>query len=426
MLFKSRSDRRRNRNRNRPNLETLEGRQLLSLGAQFPTPINTTSRDFDFNSVNASSVSGAEVVVWTHADTPNNTAWDVRAQRLLNGKNVGPEILISTHTTEDPASVAIDNQGDFVVAWTQVQPNGNTDVLARKFNASGNAVGGIVPVAVGTFAQTQPHVAMDAAGDFVVSYTRNTNNNNPDIFAKLYNVNEQQVNVISVATTSFAETHSSVAMTPDGRFYVAYEVAITKNIHDIILNQYNAQGGLTASDTIAANTTDQTNPSVSVDNFGNAAVAWQQDLPSDFNVFARRVGANGSLGPVLNIATTTTSLELNPSVALARDGSGNFVVAYDTDTNLVPQVKVAEVTQSPFHLIGSPPTNTITTFIAGPNFGPSVSINNSGQYLLTYTSTSTSYGLGYQNITGNLGQLPPSGIILTGPSSGLTLSGVRV
>ena len=98
--------------------------------------------------------------------------------------------------------MAIDNQGDFVVAWTQNQPNGNTEILAQKFGPSGNAVGGIVPVAVGTFAQTDPHVAMDAKGDFVVAYTRNTNNNNPDIFAKLYNVNEQQVNVVSVATTA--------------------------------------------------------------------------------------------------------------------------------------------------------------------------------------------------------------------------------
>ena len=31
---------------------------------------------------------------------------------------------------------------------------------------------------------------MDAKGDFVVSYTRNTNNNNPDIFAKLYNTSD--------------------------------------------------------------------------------------------------------------------------------------------------------------------------------------------------------------------------------------------
>jgi hypothetical protein len=417
MFFNNRFDRSRNRKHRRPNLEALEGRQLMTLGARFPSPINTTTRDFEFNSVNASSTSGAEVVVWTHSDTPNNTVRDIRAQRLVNGKNVGPEILVSTGPVDDnPASVAMDNQGDFVVAWTQIQPNGNTFVLARKYGPSGNPIGGTVPVAVGTFAQTNPHVAMDAAGDFVVSYTRNTNNNNPDIFAKQYNVNEQLLNVVSVATTPSAETNSSVAMTPDGRFDVAYEVAVSKTVHDIILNQYNAQGGLTASRTIAADTADETDPSVSVDNFGNAVVAWQQNLPNDFNVFARRVGPNGSLGPVITIANTT-ALEFAPTVALERNGSGAFVVAYQSDNyNLNDdELIVAEVTPNPFR-IGLPPSNTITSYLSGPQIGPALSINNSGQYLLTYTSTNTSFGLGYQNITGNLGQLPPSNGITTGPN----------
>ena len=42
---------------------------------------------------------------------------------------------------------------------------------------------------------------MDAAGDFVVCYTRNTDNNNLDVFAKLYNVDEKLVDVVPVATS---------------------------------------------------------------------------------------------------------------------------------------------------------------------------------------------------------------------------------
>jgi hypothetical protein len=397
MLCNTRSDRRRNRNHSRPSLESLEGRQLLSLGAQFPTPINTTTFNAETYPVNASSAGGAEVVVWTHQDS--NTTFDIRAQRLSNGQPVGPEILVSTgNVANAPASVAMDNQGDFVVAWTQFAPNGNTDILAQKYNASGSAVGGIVPVAVGTFAQTQPSVAMDAKGDFVVSYTRNTNNNNPDIFAKLYNVNEQLVNVVSVATSQYAETLSSVAMTPDGRFDVACEIAVKPTVHAIVLNQYSAQGVLTATDTLAASTVDESSPSVSVDNYGDAVVAWQRNFPSYFDVQARRVSPTGVPGPVLTIASNPNLFwAIHPSVALDRDGDGAFVVAYDALTNTPPSVWVAEVS----------PSNTITTLNAGYAFEPSVSINNTGQYLLTYGSLYTSYGFGGENITGRLGQLPP-------------------
>ena len=191
--------------------------------------------------------------------------------------------------------MAIDSKGDFVVSWQATQPNGNTFILAQKFNPSGNAVGGVVQVAVGTFAQTQAHVAMDANGDFVVSYTRDTNNNNPDIFAKIYNVNEQLVNVVSVATTSFAETNSSVAETPDGRIYVAYQVASESGGNlDSQLKEFTPTGALLETRVIALNAE---NPSVSADNFGNAVVAWESGtIPT--STPASRQGVSNTRGPV--------------------------------------------------------------------------------------------------------------------------------
>jgi hypothetical protein len=415
MLFKSRLDRSRNRTRSRLSLETLEGRQLLSLGAEFPTPINTTTRNADFDSVNASSLSGAEVVVWTHQDS--SSLFDIRAQRLNNGKLAGPEILVATGVANAPASVAINNQGSFVVAWTQIEAGGNTDILARAFNPSGNAVGGIVPVATGTFAQTQPSVAIDAASDFVVSYTRNTNNNNPDIFAKLYNANEQLLTVVSVATTAAVETNSSVAIAPDGRFDVAYESFINNSAHNVHLNQYTAQGVLTSSQAIEGSFVDETNPSVSVDNNGNAVVAWQQNTFGS-DILARRVSASGALGPVLTVfaspANTNDYVEY-PSVALKRDGSGAFVVAYEVNDPIIEIARgaVAIPPGSSIQVAEVSSLNQVTNLNAGGAFNPAVSINNSGQYLLTYTKEPIGIA---ENIAGRLGQLvPPVVTPPTGP-----------
>jgi hypothetical protein len=404
MFASSRSDRRRNRTRGRLSLEMLEGRQLMTLGAQFPTPINTTPIGGDFTA-SAISANGSSVVVYTA--TPNHN--EVLAQRLNSaGVKVGPAIFVGGNDNEANApSVAIDNQGDFVVAFTQNQPNGNTFVLARKFGPSGNAIGGNVPVAVGTFAQTDPSVAMDAEGDFVVSYTRDTNYNNPDVFAKLYNVNEQQVAVISVATTPDVETNSSVAMTPGGGFDVAYEVAGPTHF-GIQLSQYGAQGAVLHQETI---TTEATNPSLSVDNLGDAVVAWSGGTSSASEILARRVSSTGAQGPVLTVASSPVFELGNASVALKRDGSGGFVVAYDSDERIElaggdidmdDQVLVAEVS----------PSNTITTLDAGTDFLPAVSINNSGQYLLTYLDS-----LDDDDVLGRFGKLPASTVPpLPGPT----------
>jgi hypothetical protein len=217
--------------------------------------------------------------------------------------------------------------------------------------------------------------------------------------------------VISVATTPNAETHSSVAETPDGRIYVAYQDALP-GLNEVVLNEYTRQGGLLETRTIAFAAT---NPSVSVDDLGNAVVAWQQNNSNNSQILARRVSRTGVLGPVLNIATPAAfTYDRNPSVALKRDGSGAFVVSYEVDAPIIlsrginppaislpvgDSVQVAEVT----------PFNAITTLFAGPELGPTaVSIDESGQYLLTYTTVGTSTSDTALNINGRLGRLFPS------------------
>jgi hypothetical protein len=197
-------------------------------------------------------------------------------------------------------------------------------------------------------------------------------------------------------------------MTPDGRFYVAYQFFTSSTNQGINLNEYSAQGGLLEARTIT--TASATEPRVSVDNLGNAVVAWQQSTSLDSEILARRVSYLGGMGPVLTIASSPEFDLGNQTVALKRDGSAAFVVAYESDIPIFikgnnvqtgNQVLVAEVS----------PSNQITTVSAGSVSQPAVSINNSGQYLLTY-STDTSLT---ENIDGRLGQLPSSVVPPPGP-----------
>src|SRR3954447_17600241 len=111
----NRSERDRRRTRNRPRLEALEGRQLMSLGAEFTATVNTTTRNAQFESANASSSNGSSVVVWT--DTFSSTDHDIRAQRYNSaGQKTGPEIVVSSSGFDERTpAVAMDAHGDFVV-----------------------------------------------------------------------------------------------------------------------------------------------------------------------------------------------------------------------------------------------------------------------------------------------------------------------
>jgi hypothetical protein len=359
----------------RPSLEALEGRQLLSLGPEMILPVNTTTRNNQFDADNASSSNGSSVVVWT--DQFSVTDHDIRAQ-LFNsaGAKVGPEIAVSLSTLdENSPAVAMDSHGNFVVSWTQIQPGGDTNVVAQRFGSGGGRQGTVIQVGAGTFREHDSDVAMSAGGSFTVAYVRDTNNNNPDVFAKQYDAFGNLLDVVNVATTGRAETSPSIAMTPDGRFDVAWEDAFSNNDHDVRMNTYAANGVLTNTFAIAVAATYEFSPSVAVDNNGNSVVAWSILGNGGGDVKARRVSSSGIAGPVLTIASTSDS-ELAPSVAMKR-GGGSFVVAYDSDSQGRLQVMVAEVSAS----------NVVTTLDAGqPRFTPAVSIDGFDNYIVTSTA----------------------------------------
>src|SRR5262249_32657509 len=154
----------------------------------------------EFDPAVASSSNGMSVAVWTQSNSPSDQ--QIRAQ-LFNRfqQKQGPEILVagSFYAASSP-SVAMDPQGNFVVAWRQAEPGGDTNVLAQRFNSSGARVGGNVPVGAGTFKEHDPSVAIDEFGRFTVAYVRDTNYGffNPDVFAKRYDANNNLLNVFNV------------------------------------------------------------------------------------------------------------------------------------------------------------------------------------------------------------------------------------
>jgi hypothetical protein len=335
--------------------------------------VNTTTRNAQFDSDNATNAGGESVVVWT--DTFSSTDHDIRAQRFNSfGGKIGPEIVVSSSGLDEGSpSVAMDGLGRFEVAWTQFLPDGDSNVVAQRFDSNGNPMGGLIQVGTSPFREYDPDVATDLLGDFVISYTHNAGglNLDADIDVARYNGSGQFLGTVFVATSTVDETHSSVAMSQDGRFDVTWEQAYSSTDHDVYLNRYAFNGNFVGRNVISFSSLYDQTPSVSMDNAGDAVVAWEQNG----NIAAVRVGAAGAQGAQINIASTS-NLEYGPSVALRRDGGG-FVVTYESLTSTSAHAKVAEVS----------PSNTVTTYDAGSVSGAAVSIDAFGDYFVTYTGS---------------------------------------
>src|SRR5207247_2097696 len=112
---------------------------------------------------------------WTSsAQDGSNTG--VYAQRYnAAGVAQGSEFRVNTTTAsaQENSAVAIDSAGNFVVAWSSnLQDGSGSGTYARRYSAAGLALTGEFRVNTYTSNdQNYPTVAMDAIGDFVVTWS---------------------------------------------------------------------------------------------------------------------------------------------------------------------------------------------------------------------------------------------------------------
>ncbi len=121
------------------------------------------------------NVSGAFVVVWESSDQ-DGASDGVFAQRFnASGARQGIEFQVNRYTSNNQSgpNVAIASDGRFVVAWHSFggQDGYNTGVFARRYDATGAAVGGEFQVNTYTASvEAYPKIAFDGDGDFVIAW----------------------------------------------------------------------------------------------------------------------------------------------------------------------------------------------------------------------------------------------------------------
>ena len=140
--------------------------------------INVTTTGDQGQPAVASDASGNFVVVWTAANL-DGSGYAVAGRRFdASGNPRSGEFPINTYTTgqQNKPSIAMDSAGNFLVAWhgkgedDPAAPDG-FGVFARAFGASGRPSSVEFPVnAYTTGDQERPVVALDDRGDFVIAW----------------------------------------------------------------------------------------------------------------------------------------------------------------------------------------------------------------------------------------------------------------
>ena len=314
----------------------------------------------------ASNAVGDYVVVWsTHFFADNSDEIDGR-RYCASGSPMGSQFMISKSSSPSvellAPNVAINNQGEFVVTWFNIQYFTNqipkSSIHAQRFNALGQAQGTELAMDYSLYAYSglfvrsfSNNVGIDSNGDFVV--IRETHDNVGDfIYAQVYNWSGSvKGNRITVATGDGSYTSSAfstAAMDSKGDFVVAWASFIGTNI-SIKAQRYNLAGTPTSNLITVANGSgtdvkydiSQISPAVAIGSNGAFVVTWvTRDFtgPQEVNsIHVQRYDFRGhASGSAINVYQgDSVSYENAPSIAM--NGIGDFVVTWwhsnRTDSN---------------------------------------------------------------------------------------------
>jgi hypothetical protein len=369
------------------NSEVYSHRGLLP--AAMPQPVSTTP-GANSQARNANSAGGTSVVVWV--DNRSTTEYDIYAQRFdAQGRPAGPPIAVDGPGAYSfTPAVAMDASGRFVVAWEDYNlATGHSTIEMRAYSAAGAPLTPITRVSTGAAVSDGAPTVAASNGSFVVAY-QHYNGTNEDVLARRYTYASGipvAQPTFAVAATAQQEGSPSVAMSPDGRFDIAYAYLAGPGDDDIALARYTATGAFAGTSYINTDLNNEYSPSVSMDNAGNAVVAYTEKVGSLFfsptGVFASRVSAAGVVGPRITVAYGGGNYWA-PSVALSPT-TGAFVVAFETNvfndiTGFVQGVYAVEFSA------GDAPLEPLSRAIGSPDDGSgvSVSIDAHGRYLVTF------------------------------------------
>jgi len=320
---------------------------------------------------------------------------------------VDDEFRVNTYTDshQSTPAVAMDASGNFVITWHSYgQDSSGYGVYAQRYDRTGNPLGSEFQVNTCTTShQYTPAVAMDASGNFVITWASHQDGYGYGVYAQRY---DRRGNVLGpeFQVNSYTDDHQrfpAVAMDASGNFVITWysdqEVG-TGIDYDVYAQRYDRTGNRLGSEfQVNTCTTDnQYTPAVAMDASGNFVIIWhsyKQDR-SGYGVYARRYDRRGNvLGPEFQVNTCTTNDQQWPAVAM--DASGNFVItwhSYQQDSS------GRGVYAQRYDRRGNPlcPEFQVNTCTIDHQSAPAVAMDASGNFVITWESNgqdSSGYGV---------------------------------
>ncbi len=234
--------------------------------------------------------------------------------------------------------VVPDGAGGAIVTWMDKR-SGNFDIYAQRVSASGLPLWAAdgVPVATGPAAQRLPFVASDGAGGAVITW-RDDRNGNLDLFAQRIDPSGQPLwaaNGVPVCVESGQQQDTEIVAHGDGSVVIFWRDWRVGGAARLFAQRLNAAGQpmWTVNGVQIASAPHQYYVSIQPAGDGSYLLSWFDWRNANFDVFAQRLNANGTLAWTTNGVIVCTAPGDQVLPRMTSDGAGGSIITwYDART----------------------------------------------------------------------------------------------
>jgi len=352
-----------------PRLERLEQRYAPSLtpvGPEFR--VNVSTVDFQWMADVAADAQGHFLVAYAGVDEDIGYAalvqrYDSEANSLGDPITVGP-----LNALTDPVKIAINANGQFVVAWDYYTPVGNpsgyTRIYYRRYDSNAQPIGPATALPLQFQADMEsPDVAIDNVGNFALTWTYRLSANLKWIGARWYSAVGPPIGDVFV---SFSGQYSSIAASPTGSYVIAWQ-----STDGLRFQNFGPNREFVGQEVHYSNFANViTSTAVTFNSEGDIVAVWYEPSAIKF----RRFNSNGTaLGSSTDVAVTGNTLYISIS------GSTDTVVTWAAQEGILArQFSIDGQVSSPIVLASSPEPHM--------RIRPNVGVDPDGDTLIAWDS----------------------------------------
>lgn len=302
----------------------------------------------------AGAASGAFLVVWESTSTSDPKGISARFY-TLNGTPRGADVLVNRNVGPDQydASVAADAQGNYYVAWSEVDDDGNSEIRLQRFRANGQALGTAIRVntdepglPIPPF-DMEPAVATVPGGGFVVSWIRfippgeTSNGTFPEVMVRRFGGNAAPLGAqVKLSTGLVLGARPDLCVNTSNQIVVVWTSVdafrpFEASKEGVSMRRVAATGAPLGGEVVVARPlAANADSAVSCGTGGTFVVVWSSDqAPSSdtADILAQRFTSAGRRsGAVFRVNSQAAGDQTQP--AISHDRTGKFVVVWESRT----------------------------------------------------------------------------------------------